>query len=308
MRLVFMGTPAFAAVCLSALLNDGAEICGVFTKPDTPQKRGMKLAQSEVKQLALSRGLPVFQPASLRDDAVYECLKELAPELIVVVAYGKLLPQRILDLPKYSCINIHGSILPALRGAAPVQWAVLNGLHETGVTAMYLSVGMDEGDVIDVSTTQIGESETAGELMERLALLGAELLVRTVHAMENGTAGRTPQDPALASYAPMLTKELSPIDWNATCREILCKIRGLNPWPIAAATFADTPFKIYEAEKAETDRIAVPGTVLALDRRGLVVACADGALRVTKLQAQGGKVMPAPDYFRGHPIRIPDAL
>ena len=308
MRLVFMGTPAFAATCLLALLQDGAEVCGVYTKPDTPQERGMKLTQSEVKQLALEYGLPVFQPEKLRDDATYEQLKALAPELIVVVAYGKILPQRILDLPKHGCINIHGSILPALRGAAPVQWAVLNGLRETGVSAMYLSAGMDEGDIIDVRTTHIGETETAGELMDRLALLGAELLTNTVRAIEAGTAGRTPQDPALATYAPMLTKELSPIDWNKPAREILCRVRGLNPWPIATATFGDTPFKVYEAEPTQTESAAAPGTLLKLDKRGLVVACADGAVRVTRLQAQGGKVMPAPDYFRGHPIRIPDAI
>lgn len=304
MRLVFMGTPAFAATCLSALLKTGAEVLCVYTKPDTPQKRGMKLTQSEVKKLALAHGLPVCQPKTLRDEAVQEELKAFAPELIVVVAYGKLLPQSVLDIPKYGCINIHGSILPALRGAAPVQWAVLNGLEQTGVTAMYLSAGMDEGDIIDVRKTKIGETETAGELMDRLALLGAELLVDTVRAIEHGTAAGTPQDPALASYAPMLTKELSAIDWTKPCREILCKIRGLNPWPIASAELGGTLFKIYEAEAAETNGNAAPGTPLALDKRGLVVCCADGAVRITRLQAQGGKVMPAPDYFRGHPIRI----
>ena len=213
MRVVFMGTPAFAATCLSALLETGAEVVGVYTKVDTPKNRGMKLIPSEVKTLALERGLPVFQPRSFREDAVYEELRALAPDLIVAVAYGKILPQRVLDLPPLGCINIHGSILPALRGAAPVQWAVLKDLPETGVTAMYLNAGMDEGDVIAVRKTPIGETETAGQLMDRLALLGAELLKDTLRDISAGTASRTPQDPAQATYAPMLSRELSPIDW-----------------------------------------------------------------------------------------------
>ena len=304
MRLVFMGTPAFAAACLAAVLETEHEVAGVYTKPDTPKNRGMKLIPSEVKLLAQAHGIPVFQPNSFREDAVVEELRALAPELIIAVAYGKILPQRVLDIPPLGCINIHGSILPALRGSAPVQWAVLRDLPETGVTAMYLNAGMDEGDIIDVRTTPIGENETAGELMERLAPIGAALLKDTLAAIAAGTVSRRPQDPALASYAPMLSKELSPIDWSRPARAILAQIRGLNPWPAATATLGGVEFKIWEARPFETENRAAPGTLLALTKKGLAVACGDGALLITRLQAPGGKAMPAADYFRGHPLEI----
>ena len=304
MNIVFMGTPAFAATCLSALLDCGRSIVGVYTKPDTPKNRGMKMMMSEVKELACAHHLPVFQPTTFKDDNVVEELRSLQPDLIVAVAYGKILPQRVLDIPKLGCINIHGSILPALRGSAPVQWAVLKDLPETGVTAMYLSAGMDEGDIIAVRKTPIGENESAGELMERLAGIGAELLKETVDAIEAGTASRTPQDPSQASYAPMLSKELCPIDFSRKAKEILAQIRGLNPWPVATAELGGTFFKIYEARPFPTDRRCAPGTPLALTKKGLAVACSDGAILITRLQATGGKVMGAPDYFRGHPISI----
>ena len=304
MKLVFMGTPAFAAVCLAAVLQTEHRVLAVYTKPDTPKNRGMKLIPSEVKVLAQEHGIPVIQPTAFRDDAVYEELKALSPDLIVAVAYGKILPQRVLDIPRLGCINIHGSILPALRGSAPVQWAVLQNLPETGVTAMYMSAGMDEGDLIDVRTTPIGEHETAGELMERLAPLGAKLLQDTLAAIAAGTASRTPQDPSRASYAPMLTRELSPIDWSRSAGAVLAQIRGLNPWPVATATLGETDFKIYEARPFPDAAAAAPGTLLALTKKGLVVACGDGAVLVTRLQAPGGRVMPAADYFRGHPIEI----
>ncbi len=304
MRLVFMGTPAFAAACLSAVLDTEHEVIGVYTKPDTPKNRGMKMIPSEVKVLAQAHGIPVYQPASFREDEVYETLKNLAPDLIVVVAYGKILPQRVLDIPPLGCINIHGSILPALRGSAPVQWAVLKDLPETGVTAMYLSAGMDEGDIIDIRTTPIGETETAGALMDRLADLGSCLLRDTLEAIAAGTATRTPQDPSLATYAPMLTKELSPIDWTHPARNILAQIRGLNPWPAASAVLGGTEFKIWEARPWIGASQAEAGTPIVLTKQGLAVACGDGAVLITKLQAPGGKAMAAADYFRGHPIQI----
>lgn len=304
MRIVFMGTPAFAATCLSGLLTTEHEVTAVYTKVDTPKNRGMKLQPSEVKVVALAHGIPVYQPDSLRDDAVYETLRGLAPDLIVVVAYGKLLPQRILDIPPLGCINIHGSLLPALRGAAPVQWAVLQDLPETGVSAMYLSAGMDEGDVIDVRKTPIGAAETAGELMDRLAILGAELLKDTLTKIAAGTAERKPQDPQQATYAPMLTKALSPIRWELPAKQILAQIRGLNPWPVATAELGGTAFKIYEARACEPGITGEAGKPLQLTKQGLIVGCGDGAVLIVRLQAQGGKVMSAPDYFRGHPITI----
>lgn len=303
MRVVFMGTPAFAATCLRRIAGE-CDIVGVYTKPDTPKNRGMKLAESEVKQLARELGLPVFQPNGFKDDQTVEELRALQPDLIVVVAYGKILPQRVLDIPRLGCINIHGSILPALRGAAPVQWAVLLGLPETGVTAMFLSAGMDEGDIIDVRKTALSPDESAGALMDRLAVLGAELLSDTVKSIFAGTAQRTPQDNALATYAPMLTKALSPIDWNKSAKEIRCQIRGLDPWPCATAEIAGTSFKIYDAESVDAPKQGSAGTPIALDKRGLTVLCGDGALRILELQAQGGKRMKAPDYFRGHPITV----
>ena len=303
MRIVFMGTPAFAAACLSAVLDTEHEVVGVYTKVDTPKNRGMKLQASEVKLLARAHNLPVFQPTTFRDDAVVEELRGLQPDLIVAVAYGKILPQRVLDIPPLGAINIHGSILPALRGSAPVQWAVLHDLPETGVTAMYLNAGMDEGDLIEIRRTAIGPNETAGELMDRLAGLGASLLKDVLALIAAGTAPRTPQDPALATYAPMLDKSLCPIDWTRTTRQILAQIRGLNPWPIATAELAGTPFKIYEARPMPELR-GEAGRVLALTKQGLAVGCADGAVLITRLQAQGGKVMPAADYFHGHPITV----
>ena len=305
MRIVFMGTPAFAATCLSALLKTEHQIVGVYTKPDTPKNRGLKMMMSEVKELACRYDLPVYQPSTFRDDAVYEELKALSPDLIVAVAYGKILPQRVLDIPPKGCINIHGSILPAFRGAAPVQWAVLHDLPETGVTAMYLSAGMDEGDIIETRKTPIGENETAGELMDRLALLGADLLTVTVDRIADGIVSRTPQDSALASYAPMLTKDLCPIDFSRSAKQIIAQIRGLNPWPAATAEIDGTVFKIYAARPFATETNAAPGTPVALTKQGIAVACGDGAVLITRLQAQGGKIMAAPDYFRGHPIDIP---
>ncbi len=305
MRVVFMGTPAFAATCLARISDGDFDIVGVYTKIDTPKNRGMKLAVSEVKALALEKGYSVYQPVTFKDDAVYEELKALQPDVIIAVAYGKILPQRVLDLPKFGCINIHGSILPALRGAAPVQWAVLNGLEETGVTAMYMSAGMDEGDIIEIRRTPLDPAETAGELMDRLALIGADLLYDTLSAVkQNGRLHATPQDASLASYAPMLTKDLSPIDWTKTAKQIVCQIHGLDPWPAATAEICGTHFKIFGAECSEARSDSVPGMPIELTKKGLLVACKDGSVLVTELQADGGKRMRSPDYFRGHPISI----
>jgi methionyl-tRNA formyltransferase len=300
-----MGTPAIAAVCLRRLQEDGHEIVAVYTKPDTPKNRGMKMLPSEVKEAALEYGLHVIQPETFREDAVVEELRSLAPDLIACVAYGKILPQRVLDIPTLGCVNIHASILPALRGAGPIQWAILNGLEETGVTAMYMAKEMDAGDIIEIVRTPIDPAETSEELTARLAELGAELLSKTVADIAAGIIHRTPQDPEQASYAPMLTKEQSPIDWTKTRRQILDQIRGLIPWPVASCELDGKRFKIFGAEPAELSEDAVPGTPLALDKRGLVIACGDGALRITQLQAEGGKRMSAPDYFRGHPITLP---
>lgn len=305
MRLVFMGTPEFAQACLAALHTERFEIAGVYTKPDTPKNRGMKLLPSPVKQYALEAGLPVFQPQSLRDEAVIEQLRALEPELLVVVAYGKLLPQAVLDIPKYGAINMHGSILPTLRGSAPVQRSILNHCDEAGVSAMYLNAGMDEGDIIEICRTPIEPMETSEELMRRLADIAAPLCVRTVRAIEAGTAVRIPQDAAQASYAPMLRREESSICWDQPARYIVDQVRGLIPWPVATSTLGGTEFKIYRVEYTQQHTDKAPGSLVALNKQGLLVACAGGeVLLVRELQAAGGKRMRAADYFRGHPITI----
>ena len=305
MRIVFMGTPDIARVCLKRVAEAGHTVLASYTKPDTPKNRGMKMAMSEVKTYCLQAGIPVIQPETFRDDAVCEELAALKPDLVLVVAYGKILPQRVLDIPKYGCINMHASILPSLRGAGPVQWSILNHCTETGVSAMYLNAGMDEGDIIEIRRTPIDPMETSEELMARLADIAAELACDTIAAIENGTAVRTPQDAAMATYAPMLRKEQSPIDWSECAQYVIDHVRGLIPWPVATAELGGKVFRIYRVEKEEKTTDKAPGTLLALTKKGLEVACGNGeVVTVTVLQAEGGKRMAAPDYFRGHPITL----
>ena len=300
MRLVFMGTPDFARACLETLHTEGFDIVGVYTKVDTPKNRGMKLLPSPVKAYAESVGLPVYQPQSFRDEEAVRQLRELKPDLLVVVAYGKILPQAVLDIPKYGCINIHASLLPKYRGSAPYQWAVLDGLTETGVTAMYLTREMDAGDIIDVSKTPIGENETAGELLDHLAVLGAELLSRTLTRFERGKVPATPQDAAGVSYAPMLDKSMCPIDWTKTAQQVHNHVRGLHPWPVATMELQGKTFKVHATRVVEGS--GKPGEILSLTKTGLRIACGEGAVEIISLQAEGGKRMAAPDYFRGHPL------
>ena len=302
MRVVFMGTPDIAATCLKKIIDDGFEVVGVYTQPDRPKNRGMKLAFSPVKEVALAHDLPVYQPENFRADETVAQLAALQPDVVAVVAYGRILPQRVLDIPEKGCINIHASILPSYRGSAPYQWAVLHGLKETGVTAMYLCREMDAGDMIDVATTPIEEDETAGELLDRLAVLGANLLSDTLTKIGNGTAVATPQDHSKATYAPMLDKTMCPIDWTKTAQQVHIHVRGMNPWPVATAEFGGKRFKIYTTAVVEDTKTAAPGTVLDLTKTGLRVACGEGVIEIRILQAEGGKRMAAPDYFRGHPL------
>ena len=305
MRIVYMGTPEIAKVCLEKLYTEGFDIAAVYTKPDTPKNRGMKLIPSEVKAYAVSVGLPVCQPETFRDDAAVEQLKALAPDLIIVVAYGKILPQRVLDIPKYGCINMHASILPELRGAGPVQWSILNHCQQTGVTAMYLTAGMDEGDIIEIRKTPIDPMETTSELMARLAHIAAELACDTARAIEAGTASRMPQDSEKATYAPMLSKAMSPIDWSQSARFVIDHVRGLIPWPVATSEIDGKTFKIFRVEKTGKTTEKAPGTLLALTKQGLEIACGGGdVLVITELQAEGGKRMAASAYFNGHPIKL----
>ena len=300
MRVVFMGTPDIAATCLKNILADGFEVVGVYTQPDRPKGRGMKLVASPVKEVALAHDLPVFQPENFREEETVEQLRSLKPDICAVVAYGRILPQKVLDVPTYGCINIHASVLPKYRGSAPYQWAVLDGLAETGVTAMYLCREMDAGDIIDVSKTPIGENETAGELLDRLAVLGADLLSKTLTRFESGKVEAAPQNPAEVCFAPMLDKTMCPIDWTKTARQVHNNVRGLHPWPVATMELQGKTFKVHETRVVEGN--GAPGKILGLTKTGLRIACGEGAVEILSLQAEGGKRMAAPDYFRGHPL------
>lgn len=298
-----MGTPDIAATCLKKIIDDGFQVVGVYTQPDRPKGRGMKMVASPVKELALANGIPVFQPENFREDETVEALRNLKPDVCAVVAYGRILPQRVLDIPTCGCINIHASLLPQYRGSAPYQWAVLDGLKETGVSAQHMVWEMDAGDVIDVEKTPIGENETAGQVLDRLAVLGAELLSRvlTRAACGDKCCGKT-QDPDCVSFAPMLDKTMCPIDWSKTARQVHNHVRGLHPWPVATMELQGKKFKVHETRVAEGS--GQPGQILGLTKTGLLIACGEGAVEIRSLQAEGGKRMAAPDYFRGHPLEL----
>ena len=301
MRIVFMGTPDFAVPSLQALIDAGHDVCAVYTQPDKPQGRKQILTAPPVKTLALEHDIPVFQPNTLKNEDEQARLRELAPEVIIVVAYGKLLPKAVLDIPPHGCINVHGSLLPRWRGAAPIQWAVIAGDEMAGVTTMKMAEGLDTGDMLLTNETKVGEKETAGELFDRLAQSGAELLTQTLVKLDEITP--RPQDDAQSCYAHMLDKQMAVIDWSKSAHEIDCLIRGLNPWPIALTTLSGERLKVFAAEKAAGN--GEPGTVLEADpKKGLTVACGEGALKLTEIQLVGGKRMKATDFLRGHVIEV----
>lgn len=304
MRILFMGTPEFAVASLRRLVEEGHTICGVLTQPDKPRNRGHKVTFSPVKEYALSVCLDVYQPVTLRDEAALELVKGLAPELTVVAAYGKLLPEAILAVPPLGSINVHSSLLPKYRGAAPINWAILNGEETTGVSIMYMAKALDAGDVILQKSTPIGPDEDAPALTARLAQLGAEALSETVAALAAGTADRTPQNEAEMTYAPMLGRELSAMDWTRSAADLSCQVRGLIPWPCAQTEISGTRFKVYRtAPGGATDK--APGTLLSAGKQGIEVACGDGrSLYLTEIQAEGGRRMSAAAYLLGHPMEI----
>ena len=305
MRIVFMGTPEFAVPCLQKLIDCGHEVTGVFTQPDKPQGRKMIMTPPPVKELALANGIPVYQPVKMRDGTALEMLREANPDLAIVVAYGKILPKEILEFPKYGCINIHASLLPKLRGAGPIQWSVINGFEKTGVTSMQMDEGLDTGDMLIRKEIAIGENETAGELHDRVSLLGAEVLEETINALIAGELKPEKQNHDEFTYAPMLSKELSPIDWNLTAREVHNKIRGLSPWPSASAVLNGKKVKIHKSIlAAETNKPA--GEVVENGKR-LVVACGDGkCIEILTIQAEGKKAMSAADFMRGNSVNLGD--
>ncbi len=301
MRILFMGTPEFAVPSLEALIAAGHTVCGVFCQPDKPVGRHQnKLQAPPVKECALSHDIPVFQPVKLRDGTALALIQSLDPQLIVVAAYGRILPQEILDHPAMGCINVHSSLLPRYRGAAPINWAILNGDKETGVTIMHMAAALDAGDIIAQVSTDIEPNETAPQLTARLSELGGRLLVETVAAMEAGKASRTPQEEDKVTLAPMLSKELSAMDFTRPAQALHDQVRGLFPWPAATASVGGIRCKIF-VTRVEAGKGA-PGAVLEAGKNGLLVACGEGSLRILELQPDGGKRMPAASYLLGHPL------
>ena len=304
MRILFMGTPEFAVASLKRLVEDGHQVCGVFTQPDKPKNRGHKMAFSPVKEYALTVAIPVYQPLKMRDGAALDIVRELAPELIVVAAYGKLLPEDILNTPPYGSINVHSSLLPKYRGAAPINWAILNGERVTGVSIMYMAKELDAGDVILCRETPIDPDEDAQALTARLALLGADALAEAVEQLKNGTAQRTVQDHSAFTYAPMLDRSLSPMDFTRSAQQLHDQVRGLIPWPCASMTLDGRTVKVYRTAIGGETALAA-GRIAEAGKQGLAIACGDGRLlRVLELQAEGGKRMAAADYLRGHPVQV----
>ena len=306
MRIVFMGTPDFAVASLKALCEDGYDVVGVFTQPDRPKGRGNKVVMTPVKEYAVSRGIPVLQPQHIRRDGL-EDLQHLAPDLCVTAAFGQILSQAVLDVPPLGTINVHASLLPRHRGSAPINWAILQGDKEAGVTTMMTARGIDNGDMLLRATTPIAPGETAGELTERLSVMGASLLLDTLKALENGTLTRIPQDESAMTYDPMLNKDMGVLDWTRPAAEIVNRIHGLNPWPGCTTPYEGQRLKLLRAEAA--DGSGQPGEILTADpKAGLVIAAGEGAVRVTQMQAPGGKPMNPKDYLRGHPMAVGTVL
>lgn len=308
MKIVFMGTPDFAEKSLEAVYNAGHEIIGVVTNPDRPKGRGMKLEASPVKKFAESKNLKIYQPEKVRKNEEFiEEIKQLKPDVICVVAYGKILPKEILEIPKLGCINVHGSLLPQYRGAAPIQWAVLNGDKITGVTTMYMDVGMDTGDMILKKETPIGNDETTGELWDRLSKIGADLLVETLQKVEDGTAPRIPQGDEF-SIAPMLDKEMSKIDWeNKTAIEIKNLVRGLNPIMGTYSFLNDKKIKFWKVDVINDNSFdnEKNGTVVKVDsKEGLFIKAKDGLIKVIEIQGENAKKMSIQDFLRGNKIEV----
>lgn len=302
MKIVYMGTPDFAVPPLVRLIEEGHCVAAVVTQPDKPKGRGNRVQYSPVKEKAVENGISVLQPDKIKNNAEFlSQLKKISPECIVVAAYGKILPKEILDLPKYGCINIHGSLLPKYRGAAPIQWAVINGEAKTGITIMQMDTGLDTGDIIEKKEIEIGRM-TAGELHDELSRLGADLLCETVLKLENGTAVKTRQNEAEATYAPMLTKQHGMIDFNKQPEEIECLIRGLNPWPVAYTMYKGMPMKVWEAEPVNERNDAPPGTITGASAQGIRVSAGGKTLLIKKIQFPNKKVMTADEYLRGNKI------
>lgn len=322
MRIVFMGTPDFSVPALKALVEAGHQVIAVVTQPDKPKGRGKEVQMTPVKIQAMEYGIPVYQPAKVREASFVEVLKGLEADAYVVIAFGQILPKAVLELPKYGCINIHASLLPKYRGAAPIQWCVIDGERETGITTMMMDVGLDTGDMLEKAVIPIEEKETGGSLHDKLSMAGGDLILSTLKKLEEGTLVRTPQTDEGTCYAKMLTKSLGDIDWNQGAVSIERLIRGLNPWPSAYTMWNGKTIKIWAADviagreaadflsesgvSAETG--TAPGTVVCSDKRGLVVSTGGGLLSIRELQMEGKKRMDTPAFLRGYPIPAGDVF
>lgn len=301
MKIIFMGTPEFSVPCLEALINSGNEVVGVFTQPDKPKGRGYELAPPPVKVCATEHNIPVFQPASMRNGEALEIISSLNADLIIVVAFGKILPKEILESVKYGCINIHASLLPKLRGAAPIQWSIINGESETGVTSMQMDVGLDTGDMLIKRSIDITENMNAGELHDALSLMGAEVLLDTINNIDN--LNPVKQDDRLSNYAPMLSKELCPIDFSKSAQEIHNKVRGLSPWPVASTKIEGKNYKIHKSQILTEHFKGEFGEIVDNNNR-LVVMCGDGnCIEFLEIQAEGKRKTDTASFLRGHKIK-----
>jgi methionyl-tRNA formyltransferase len=303
MRVLFMGTTDFAAACLDSVIRAGHEVVCVCTQPDRKKNRGMKLIFNPVKDYAINAHIDIIQPTAMKSPETTELIASYKADIFVVVAYGRILPKAIIELPPLGCVNVHASLLPKYRGAAPIQWAVINGEAETGVTTMYLSEGMDEGDMLEKAALSIGEYETFGSVYNRLMPLGAELIVSTLSKIEKGTIIKTPQNHSEANYAPPINKDFCPIDWSNEPRVIANKIRGLDPKPGATSVFNSKTYKLFSPKLTANTSTLNNGSIVSTGKQGIEIACGNGkTLIIQELQAEGGKRMKAADYLRGHTL------
>lgn len=308
MKIIFMGTPDFAVPSLKALIENGYTISAVFTQPDRAKGRGQKIKYSPVKEVALQYGIPVYQPEKLKEDPWTQTISDLKPDMIVVVAYGQILKEELLNTPLLGCINVHASLLPKYRGAAPINWAVINGEEVTGITTMHMAKGLDSGDMIIKRETKIGPEETAGELHDRLAIIGAEVLIHSIKLLANNKAPRTPQEHSQSTYAPMLTKELGRINWKDTTNNIYNIIRGTTPWPTAYTFYRGKMLKVWSAQGTLAKSKDAPGTIVKKDEKGLHVSTGDGTIIVKEIQPEGSKRMTIESYLRGNDIAVGSAF
>ncbi|MGY5266105.1 methionyl-tRNA formyltransferase [Clostridium thiosulfatireducens] len=302
MKIVFMGTPEFAVPCLQKIIDEGHEVVAVVTQPDKPKGRGKKLAMPPVKELALKYDIPVYQPLKAREESFVDTLKEMNPELIVVVAFGQILPKSILDIPKYGCVNVHASLLPRYRGAAPLNWVIINGEEKTGVTTMYMDEGLDTGDMILKSEIPLDDEITAGELHDKMMIDGAKVLKETIDLIEKGEAPREKQSNENTCYSPIMNKSLGNIDWKKSAIDIHNLVRGINPWPSAYTTYEGQTMKIWKTKVIDKNSNKDPGTIISIDKEGINVSTSEGILQIKEIQMAGKKRMEVPEYIKGNNI------